>query len=298
MRTPSWRNQSRWAKIGERWDTLAAYVPYGGLGLAVSIIAILSFILSLIYYYTVYTVLGLLLVIIAYHPLKGWLARHTTKPSNFARAYLSGLEKLIDYLTSSLIMFSGKRAIPNKAERPKEILFENSFDLEMAGFVPSDKAAYIFAPDIEEWKGTVDADFLCNAFRSVTAFLYLISENAAVHYMKPQNAAQFCSALNYFLAERSAGKFGFSLDIRKTQSTINELLPPFQCETLLNEQCFGKEDGLNRLINSISSLQDCSTCYGFVVGSLKQSFGCATVFLEVTTEIYNSIKRVAVDLHW
>ena len=207
---------------------------------------------------------------------KQWLARHTTKPSDFARAYTSGLVELIDHLTASLFAFSGKRAILNETKNAERTVFENHFEMEQAGFVPFDTTIDgLIAPNIEEIKATVDADLLYNTFRKMTAFLCLYSENAAHKYMKTENAMLFSSALYYFVAERSTGRFGFSSDPRQVAKTINEILPLFRCERLLNKQSFGKDDVFGLLIKHISFSQDGLTQYGFVVGSGKQSLGCA-----------------------
>jgi hypothetical protein len=230
---------------------------------------------------------------------KQWLARHTTKPSDFARAYTSGLVELIDHLTASLIAFSGKRAVLNETQKAERTVFETHFEMEMAGFAPFDKTiGGLIAPNIEEIKEIVDSDFLNSSFRHTTAFLCLYSENAAHKYMKPENATLFSSALYYYVAECSAGRFGFSSDPRQVAKTINELLPLFRCERLLNRQSFGKDDVFGLLIKHISFSQGGSTQYGFVVGSEKQSLGCATAMLKVVLEIDDSLKRCAKDLHW
>lgn len=230
---------------------------------------------------------------------KQWLAKHTTKPSDFARAYTSGLVELIDHLTASLIVFSGKRELLNESQKAERAIFEHFFEMEIAGFDPFDKdIGNLIAPNIEEIKATVNADFLHNTFKKTTAFLCLYSENAAHRYMKPENAKLFSSALYYFVAERTAGRFGFSSDPREVAKTINELLPLFRCEILLNRQSFGKDDGFGLLLKHISLSQGGSIQYGFVGGSEKQSVGCATAVLEVVLNIDDSLKRCAKDLHW
>jgi hypothetical protein len=230
---------------------------------------------------------------------KSLLARHTTKPSDFARAYTFRLVELAEHLTASLIAFSGKRAVLSETQKASKIVFENHFEMEMADFVPFDETVTgLTAPNIEQIKTTLDADLLNNIFRNLTAFLCLYSENAAHKYMKPENAMLFSSVLYYSVAERSAGRFGLSSDPGQVAKTINELLPSFHCERLLNMQSFGKDDGFGLLIKHISFSQDGSTQYGFVVGSRKQSFGCATAMLEVVLEIDDSLKRCVKVLQW
>ena len=230
---------------------------------------------------------------------KQWLARQTTKPSDFARAYTSGLIELIEHLAASLVAFSGKRAVLGKTTNIERTTFENHFEMEMAGFDPCDKTITgLIAPNIEDIRAEADAELLCNAFKTTTAFLYLYSENAAHKYMKSENAELFSIALIRSLAERSTGRFGFSSDPCQTAQTINELLPLFRCERLLNRYSFGKDDGFGLLINHLSFSRDGSTQYGFVVGSEKQSLGCATAMLKVVLEIDASLKRCSKDFHW
>lgn len=84
---------------------------------------------------------------------KQWVARHTTKPSDFARAYTSGLVELIDHLTASFIAFSGKRTAPDEISKAERKFFENHFEMEMAGFLPFDKTiGGLIAPNLEKNK--------------------------------------------------------------------------------------------------------------------------------------------------
>ncbi len=230
---------------------------------------------------------------------KQWIARHTTQPSDFARSYASGLVELINHLTASLIAFSGKRAVLNETQKTERTVFENSFEMETAGFVPFDKTIDgLIAPSLDKIKATVEPDFLHNTFKNTTAFLCLASENAGHRYMKPKNAKLFSSAVYYFVAKHSAGRFGFSSDPSEVAWAINELLPSFRCNRLLNIESVGKDDGFGLLIDHISLSQDGSAQYGFVAGSKKQSFGCATVMVTSYAEIDDSLKRCAKDLNW
>jgi hypothetical protein len=230
---------------------------------------------------------------------KQLLARHTTKPSDFARAYASGLFELIEHLTASLVAFSGKRTILDENQNVEMAVFENDFEMIKAGFDPFDMTiGGVISPNIEKIKQTVDSDFLHSTFKYTTAFLCLYSENAAHKYMKPENATLFSSALYYFVADCSAGKYGFSSDPRQVAKTINELLPLFRCERLLNMQSIGKGDSFGLLIKHILFSQGGSTQYGFVVGSEKQSLGCATAMLKVVLGIDDSLKRCAKDFNW
>lgn len=66
MRTPSWRNQSRWARIEEKWEALSSHTPYGGLGAAYLILIIVSFFFVLLYYFTVFTLIAVALATTIY----------------------------------------------------------------------------------------------------------------------------------------------------------------------------------------------------------------------------------------
>ncbi|MRR16120.1 MAG: hypothetical protein EG826_06660 [Deltaproteobacteria bacterium] len=230
---------------------------------------------------------------------KQWLARHTTKPSDFGRIYAGGLVELIDQLTAYLIVFSGKRAVSDdKVERERKE-FANHFEMEMAGFIPFDKAiGCLISPDLENIAVKIEPDFLYNTFRNTTAFLCLASENAAHRFMKPKNATLFSSALYQAIAERNAGRFGFSSDPIQVARVVHELLPLFRCDKLLNSQSFGKDDCLEQLINNISLLKGSSSRYGFVVGSKQQSLGCAAAMVEVLLEIEKALQNCAKDLCW
>jgi hypothetical protein len=229
---------------------------------------------------------------------KQWLAKHTSKPSDFARAYSSGLVELIEYLAASVAAFSGKK-IHFKGDKINKTAFESHFEMEMAGFEPLEKrVGYLIAPSIEELKKIADYGLLYGAFKAATAFLCLYSENAAHRYMKPENAVLFSTALYHFVAERITDQLGFSSDPRQVANTINELLPSFRCDRTLNQQSFGDGDGLELLLNHLSLSNDGSIQYGFVVGSKKQTMGCAPAMLKAILEIDSSLKRVAQELHW
>jgi len=60
---------------------------------------------------------------------------HATNPVEFAHAYISGLVELIEYVTASIVAFSGKRRLVSKTNMG-ETLFESHFDMEVAGFEP------------------------------------------------------------------------------------------------------------------------------------------------------------------
>jgi hypothetical protein len=224
-------------------------------------------------------------------------AKRVDKTSDFAHAYASFLIELANHLTASLIAFSGKRAVLTENQKTERTLFENHFEMEQAGFDPFELTiSGLIAPSLDEIKATVEPDFLYNTFKNTTAFVCLVSENASHRYMKRENAVLFSSALYYFVAERSAGRFGFSSDASEVVSAINELFFSFRCDKLLNAESVGKNDGFGLLINNISLSQDGLTQYGFVAGSKKQHLGCATAMLKVMLEIDNCLKGCAKDL--
>ncbi len=227
--------------------------------------------------------------------LKAWLARHTSSPFQYAHAYAPGLLELAEYLAASFVAFSGKQ--PAKGVlTTKEVLFENHFDMEQAGFEPVTKdISSLLAPSISEMS---KEDHFGAAYRDVTTFLSLCSDNQASRAMKPQNAEQFCRALYSAVALRCAGKFGFESEPRDAFMTIKKLLPVFLCERMLNRDAFGKEDGLGNLLIRLSVSPDGNTRYAFVVGSQQQPLGCASPFVRVLTELNDKIESCAREVRW
>ena len=226
---------------------------------------------------------------------RAWLARRTTTPANFAQAFTKGLIDLVEYVTASVVLFGGTRQTSCKGA--KVGLFESSFDLEMAGFKGHEKdIAKLVAPSLED----LDADpHLLNAtFRCTAAFLLLCTENAALRYFTPKHAAQFSLELYRSTAEHCAGRFGFDSNSQQVATVINEMLPSFRCDKLLNIECFGHEDGLGLLLDLINDCLDDSTECGFVVGSKKESMGCAAHVAKAASEIDKLLERCAHDLRW
>jgi len=87
---------------------------------------------------------------------KKWFIRFTTKPSDFARAYIDGLNELIEFLAASIVAFSGKRPFVSGTKIGKT-LFESHFDMESVWFEPLEKdIKNLIAPNIEELKNTAD----------------------------------------------------------------------------------------------------------------------------------------------
>jgi hypothetical protein len=226
---------------------------------------------------------------------KAWYARHTSSPSQYAAAYVSGLLELTGYLAASFVAFSGKQSRA-EAVAAKEVIFESHFEMESAGFEPVTKDfVSLTEPSISEMSKEEHFDA---AYRDVTAFLCLCSENAALQSMKRENYEQFCRTLHLSLAGRCAGKFGFDPEPRNAFMTIQEFVPVFLCEKFLNPDCFGKQDGLGNLLNHVSSSLKGQTRYAFVVGSNQQPLGCASAFITVLTDIDENIGRCARDLRW
>jgi hypothetical protein len=228
--------------------------------------------------------------------LKQWLVRHTRKPSDYAQAYTSGLVQWIEHLTASLVSFSGRRETVAKESK---FAFVNFYEMEQAGFYPLSKdISILIAPNIEEIKAIADNDLLCNVFQATTAFLYLYSTNAAFKYMKAENATLFSSALLKYVAESNKSRFGFGLHPRQVAIVMNDLIPLFHCEQILNINLFGNNDGVGLLINHLSLSKDGSIQYGFVIGSQKQKLGYASFMLETISEIDNYLMRATQDFHW
>lgn len=220
-----------------------------------------------------------------------WIARRTTKSSDFARDYASLLVVMIDHLTASLVAFSGKQSFTNKNQKAEENAFENTFDMHQAGFDSyDDTIGGRLAPNIEEIKETAEVDLLNNTFKQTTAYLYLLSASTAYKYMKVENSDLFSAALLSFIAERCVNRFGFSSDPRQITDEINDLLPSFYAGGLL--------DSFALLIKHISVSQDGTVQYGFVVGSEKQKMGCLSIILKIAVDIDKLLKGSAKDFKW
>jgi len=132
--------------------------------------------------------------------IKKWLAKDTTKPSDYAHSYAAGLIKLIEYLAASVVAFSGKRSIISGAS-VGNTMFETTHAMQMAGF---DRLhADVLEPNIEELKAEADPELVSNTFRVTTAVLLSFSESTAYSYMKPENARLFFSALLRSIADLS-----------------------------------------------------------------------------------------------
>ncbi len=168
-------------------------------------------------------------------------------------------------------------------------MFENSFEMEQAGFEAlNDDIVDRMAPNLEEIKKAVDVDLLNNTFINVTVFLYLVSEVYTQKYMKRENAMRFTAALSRLAAECSVGRYGFSSDPSEVSETISEYLLSLRQPGLL--------DSFRSLIKNISYSNDGTTRYGFVVGSKNQHFGCVAVVLEIATRINEALRDCAKEL--
>src|SRR2546425_8821131 len=227
--------------------------------------------------------------------IKAWIARQTSNPSQYANAYASGLVELTRYLAASLVAFSGKQPARDAPVGTKAA-FETFFDMEQAGFEPVEKdIASLVGPSVS---GMAKESIFNSAYQDATAFLCLYSDNAARNSMRPQNADQFSRALRSSVTNLCAGQFGFQPEPRNAVATIEKVSPVFVCKKMLNVESFGKDDGLGTILNHLRLSPDRQTLYAFVVGSRKQSVGCASHFLSVIEEIDNNINRCARDLRW
>ncbi len=227
--------------------------------------------------------------------IRTWLARHTSNPSQYANSYASSLMELSGYLAACLVAFSGQR---NTDVRPDEnrIAFGNHFEMESAGFEPVTKdIASLIAPSVNEM---ANKSLFNSAYQAATAFLCLHSDNTVRGSMQPKNAAQFSQTLYSSVAKLSAGQFGFKSEPQSVFITIQELRPAFLCERMLNIESFGENDGLGTILNRLRYSPDRQILYSFVVGSPKQSLGCASHFVKVIHEMSTSIERCAHDLQW
>lgn len=217
---------------------------------------------------------------------------HATQETS-AHAYTSRLVGLIEYLAGALVAFSGRRVTSNNAGlAPKT--FENHFELEMAGFQAFETdIAHLAGPNIEDLSRNADPELLHEAFKVATAFLFLYSQNVAHKHLQPENAREFSVALFRCVAERCAGRFGFSLEPHQAAAALEQLIPSLCCEKLLNLEAFGQGDGLGRLLDHLNTSLRGPNEYGFVVGSRNQPLGCATPMVKALKEIEDSGKTLA-----
>jgi hypothetical protein len=227
--------------------------------------------------------------------LKAWIAKSVSNPSQYADSYASGLLQLTSYLASSFVAFSGEQPVGENGGA-HETVFEDHFEMELSGFKSVTKdIAFLTQPNITEM---VKERLFNPAYRHAAAFLCLYSENAALGNMKPENAERFANALYSSVAKRSAGQFGFHQEPRNTFMAMQEVIPVFRSNKVLNELSFGRADALGNVLNHLSLSEDKRTRYGFVVGSKNQPLGCASPFVKVLTDITSNIRHCAQDLQW
>lgn len=203
--------------------------------------------------------------------------------------------ELVGYLAASFVAFSGEQSVSGSSA-PHEVVFEDHFEMEQSGFEPVTKEiAVLMAPDPSDM---AKERLFFPACRVAVAFLGAYSENVALGSMKPDNAERFGKTLSSSLAKRCAGRFEFHPEPRNTFMAMQETIAGFRSDRALNEQSFGKGDGLGDVLNHLSLSPDGQTCYAFVVGSNTQPLGCAAPFLKVLTDITDNIRRCARELRW
>jgi hypothetical protein len=116
-------------------------------------------------------------------------------------------------------------------------------------------------------------------YQTIAVFLCLYSDNTAQESMKAENAERFGHTLHTSVAKRCAGKFGFDSEPRVTSMTIQEIFPTLLCGKILNNDSFGTDDALGKILQRLKLSSDGRTRYAFVVGSGKQPVGCAAAHL-------------------
>lgn len=228
--------------------------------------------------------------------IKAWLARNTQTPSDYAGVYTQGLEDLIKYLAASLVVFSGHQQV-QEGDAHAQVAFEDHFELELAGFHPVSQDIADLMGEPSPTKMQAEKLFPA-AYQAATAFLSLYSDHTARKTMRPENAQLFVKSLHINVAKRSACQYGFDPEPRNAFTAIQTLIPTFLCERMLNQVSFGVDDGLGKILQHLSLSKDGKTRFAFVVGSQKQSVGCAALYLKVLLNISDNIKRCAEDLHW
>jgi hypothetical protein len=227
--------------------------------------------------------------------LKSWLARTTQTPADYAVVYTKGLEELIDFLSASLVVFSGHQNL-QEGDGPQQVVFEDSFEMVLSGYhLVTEDVTDLMEPSATKFQ---TEKLFPSAYRASTAFLSLYSDNAARKNMRPENAELFVKSLHINVAKRTAGHHGFDPEPRNSFTAIQTLIPTFLCTRMLNEASFGVEDGLGNILQDISLSTDGKTRYAFLVGSKKQSLGCAAPYLKVLMNVNDNIQRCAKDLRW
>jgi hypothetical protein len=225
--------------------------------------------------------------------LKPWLARNTQTPEHYVIPFVMSLSHLIDYLAASLVVFSGEQ--PATPDLPsKQVAFENSFEMQLLGFkLVSNDPIEALSPDARKMQ---TERLFPAAYRAATAFLSLYSDNAARKNMRLENAEFFVEGLHIKVARENACQYGFDPEPRKTLEAIQALMPTFLCSRTLNEDSFGVDDGLGKILEHLSLSSDGKTRFAFVVGSQKQKLGCAVHYLKVLNEVNDKITRCAQEL--
>jgi hypothetical protein len=227
--------------------------------------------------------------------LKSWLARTTQTPADYAVVYAKALEELIDFLAAALVVFSGHQNV-QEGDGPQRVAFEDSFEMVLSGYhLVTEDVSDLMEPSATKFQ---TEELFPAAYRASTAFLSLYSENSARQNMRPENAELFVKSLHITVAKRIAGHHGFDPEPRNTFAAIQTLIPTFLCSRMLNETSFGVDDGLGNILQHLSLSTDGKTRYAFLVGSKKQSLGCAALYLKVLMNIRGNIERCAKDLRW
>jgi hypothetical protein len=224
--------------------------------------------------------------------LKTWLARHTSSPAKFAVSYSSGIPEHSVHFAAVLVAFAGQRKayISNQEARP----FESHFDMEQSGYESLTK-------DIADLVGGIDAEvnprLFGRAFLTVSAFALLHSQSCAYRYMHEGNAHRFSVALVPAMLKHIASRVSSSMPT-DLERELREVLTRLSCSKLLNQESFGRDDCLGRILEQLSVSEDRSTSYAFVVGSAEQPLGCAQAYLELVQAVDESIRRCANQIRW
>lgn len=224
-----------------------------------------------------------------------WL-RRSAGPAAFAQAYTSGLFEFIEYLSASLVLFAGRKALAGASPSDK-VTFVNMVEMVGSGFEPIERDSAPVVSRIQEAQ-MAEPELFRSSFRVATGFLYLYSQNCANRHMNVDNARKFTNSMTASLCQGVAGRFGFDDDPQQVAKMIDGMVPQLCCDKFLDAEAYGLNDALGRLVRCLSLSGSREIQYGFVVGSMKQQVGCAWAILGAAEAIDDSIGRCAKDMRW
>ncbi len=226
------------------------------------------------------------------------VANATLSPSDSAEAYVSRLLEAVDFLTAAFVAYSGRKPVTGPP-RPGPFLFEDYLQMRQAGFEPVTlDFADLAAPTIGTVEAHTEPEFVGQAYRVVTTFLFVYSYGAALKHFKREHAYEFTGTLLRVVGERCAAKYGFSTNPQEVRDVISQLADAVRCDRVLNFDSFGHEDGLGLILSRLAVSHDGRSQRAFVVGSRSHAIGCGTTLVAAVGSIDASLEACAKELGW